>query len=158
MDGGGPRYIRNNVAAPWSTLIDDGPRGDDEDDLQNPAGLGFETGLRGLVRDAWGAPIEGVSVSTNHGFSGLTDRDGRFAFAADARDQAVVAFTKDGYARSHLPFGILEGTENAIFQTMAEVDVLKSFDRLGRDGAGRQRDLPLRRGDLRHERGPARHL
>ena len=100
---------------------------DDGAQAADPVGLGFETGLTGLVRDAWGEPIEGVAVATSHGFSGVTDRDGRFAFGADAREQTVVSFTKAGYARSHVPFGILEYTENALFQTMAEVDFVKTF-------------------------------
>ncbi len=103
-------------------------QGDDDDDVGAPAGLDFDTAVTGLVRDAWGNPVEGVQVSTNHGASGVTNADGRFAFEAAPKDNAVVSFRKDGYARSHVPFQILADTENAIFQTMAEVDFVQSFD------------------------------
>jgi hypothetical protein len=104
------------------------PMGDDDDDVGQPVGLDFDTGLTGIVRDAWGAPIEGVAVSTSHGFSGTTDQDGRFAFEASADDHVVVSFQKAGYARSYVPFEVLPEVENAIFQRMAEVDFVKAFD------------------------------
>ncbi len=100
----------------------------DDDGLDAPAGLGFDTAVTGIVRDAWGVPLPGVEVATNHGFSGITDSDGRFAFEATEKGDAVLSFRKEGYARSHVPFEILPGTENAIFQTLARVDFLASFE------------------------------
>ncbi|MCP4793743.1 MAG: hypothetical protein GY882_10500, partial [Actinomycetia bacterium] len=67
-------------------------------------------------------------MTTSHGFSGVTNQDGRYAFEADARDDVVVSFLVDGYAKSHVPFDILPDTENALFQTLAEVDFVQTFD------------------------------
>ena len=89
--------------------------GDDDDDVNDDDDvLNFTTGLTGVVRDAWGAPVAGVTVSTSNGFVGESDLDGRFAFAVDASPNVVVSFVKTGYARSYLPFEIMDGVENAV--------------------------------------------
>jgi hypothetical protein len=123
--------------------------GDDDDDIgDDDDALTFDTGLTGVVRDAWGAPIEGVTVSTSNGYVGESDRDGRFAFEVEANPNVVVSFLKDGYARSYLPFEIMDGVENAVLQTMAEVDLVETFDAsvgmdtTAIDGAGATFDLP----------------
>ena len=108
---------------------------DDDDDINDDDdALAVEPGRTGVVRDAWGAPIADVTVSTSNGFLGETDTDGRFAFAADASPNVVVSFVKTGYARSYLPFEIMDGVENAVLQTLAEVDLIETFD--ASDGLG----------------------
>ncbi len=113
----------NTNTDPTVTPGDDDDGVNDDDDV-----LAFDTGLTGVVRDAWGMPLAGVTISTSNGFVGESDSDGRFAFAVDAAPNVVVSFVKDGYARSYLPFEILEGVENAVLQTMAQVDLVETFD------------------------------
>ena len=111
-------------------VSDDDDSGDDDD---TPP-VAVDTTLTGVVRDAWGAPVEGVAVATSHGFSGVSDEEGRFAFAVDPAPEALISFAKEGYPPAALAFDLLEGVENALHRTMAEVDVVQTF--LSTDGLG----------------------
>ena len=99
--------------------------GDDDDDNVDVAGTSFH----GVVRDAMGLPIAGVAITTSAGHSAMTDHSGRFAIEdIDTEGEVQVHFKKDGFARSHVPFEIVQEAENFLLQTMAEVDLVRTFD------------------------------
>lgn len=87
------------------------------------------TSLHGVVRDAWGAPVENVRITTDTGLETLTDRNGGFVIEdVDAKDMMLVDVYLRGYAKTQTPVQIIEDIENFISVTLAEVDFEASFD------------------------------
>jgi len=105
-----------------------GPGDDDDDDDDDVTVDG--TFFMGVVRDAMTSPLEGVTVRTSTGLETVTDHFGRYTIDMTDADPGTVqvSFLKDGFARSHTPFEIIEGIENFLMQTMAEVDLVRTFD------------------------------
>jgi len=100
--------------------------GTSDDDDDNQASLAV---LAGVVRDALGAPISGVTVSTPDGTSTSSNIEGKFRLEGlepDAR--SLINFRKDGYARTQTPLELVVDVENTILQVMAEVDYVNTFD------------------------------
>jgi hypothetical protein len=97
------------------------------DDDDNPtANLAI---LAGVVRDALGAPISGVAVSTPDGTTTTSDIEGRFTLEGlDPDARSLINFRKDGYARTQTPLELVADVENTILQVMAEVDFVDTFD------------------------------
>jgi len=101
----------------------------DDDDVNPVEGTSFH----GVVRGAFGDPIEGVTVRLSNGLETLTDHQGRFILeniedVASEDPRVQVAFVKSGYAKSHTPFDLIPGLQNFLMQTMAEVDLVLTFD------------------------------
>jgi hypothetical protein len=97
----------------------------DDDDDNSVSGLAV---LTGVVRDAMGAPMADVTVSTPDGTSATSTIDGRFRLEGlepDAR--SLVNFRKAGFARTQTPIELIADTENTILQIMAEVDFVDTF-------------------------------
>lgn len=96
---------------------------DDDDDTVS--GLAI---LAGVVRDALGAPISGVTVSTPDGTSTTSDIEGKFRLEGlEPEARSLVNFRKEGYARTQTPFELVADVDNTILQVMAEVDFLDTF-------------------------------
>jgi len=96
--------------------------GDDDDTLSGLAAVA------GVVRDALGFPISGVTVSVPNGTSTTSDIEGRFLLQGlepDAR--SLVNFRKTGYARTQTPLELVADIDNTILQVMAEVDFTDTF-------------------------------
>jgi len=104
---------------------DDAPVTDDDD---GPA-PGAQTLLSGVVRDAFGTPLAGVTVTLPTGASVDSDADGKFVLEGLEPDpRALVNFVRSGYARTQTPIDLIEGAENTLLQTLAEVDYVNTFD------------------------------
>jgi hypothetical protein len=114
------------ISAPGNPGLNPNPVGDDDDDDDvNP---GVNTTLTGVVRGVDGMPIEGVTVTTNTGLQGQTDRDGRFVFDdVEPAEGVLVDFDAPGYAETQKPFDVYEGVENTMIQVMVEVDLVETF-------------------------------
>jgi hypothetical protein len=80
-----------------------------------PEGMGV---VEGVVTDGDGIPVEGVTVTVN-GTEAVTDFGGHFSIEADPGD-AVVGFTKTGFAESALPIRILKGAATPIQKGLLE--------------------------------------
>jgi hypothetical protein len=86
------------------------------------------TSLHGVVRTPAGEPIVGVQVRTSNGLTATTNEDGRFAIQGiGAAQRILVNFQADGYAKTQIPFEIIDGVENTILQTLAPVDYVATF-------------------------------
>jgi len=120
VTGEGPGTDPTNPFGPGNNTSDD------DDDVNTEDG----TFLMGVVRDAMTSPVEGVTVKTNTGFETTTDYFGRYTIDLTDEDPGTVqvSFIKSGFARSHTPFEIIDGIENFLIQTMAEVDLVRTFD------------------------------
>ena len=108
-----------------------GFEGDDDDNPDNPDDPVIDDGtaLRGVVRDAFGLPVAGVTVTTSHGYETETDHQGRFLIEdVESHERALIDFYKTGYAKAQTPFQIIEDVHNQLNQTLAEVDFEASFD------------------------------
>ena len=96
--------------------------GDDDDTLSGLAAVA------GVVRDALGAPISGVTVSTPDGSSTTSDIEGKFLLEGlDPDVRSLVNFRKEGYARTQTPVELVADVDNTILQVMAEVDFVDTF-------------------------------
>jgi len=110
-----------------------GGSGGDNDDNNNTNNGGDTDSdlaiLTGVVRDALGAPLADVVVTTPDGASTVSDIEGKFTLEGLAPDaRSLVNFRRDGYARTQTPIELLADVENTILQVMAEVDFLDTFD------------------------------
>ncbi len=102
----------------------DNPVGDDDDNVEVEG-----TSLHGVVRDAFGSPVENVEIATSNGFAAETDRNGKFVIAdIDAADRVLVDFSRRGFAKSQSPVQIIEDIQNFVSITMAEIDFEASFE------------------------------
>jgi len=119
---------------PFQPGTNPGTDDDDDDDVTDDG-----TTFLGVVRDAMGDPLDGVNVTTSTGITAVTDHQGRYNLDMTEDDAGVVqvSFIKSGYARSHTPFEILANLDNFLMQTMAEVDLVRTF------AAGDAQDLAI---------------
>jgi hypothetical protein len=103
--------------------------GDDGGDNVDPGSDEALTTLVGLVRDAYGMPVAGATVSTLAGQSVVTGDDGKFRFDdVEPEPRMLVNVRKEGYAHAQTPLEIFEDVENTVIQTLAEVDLITTFD------------------------------
>ncbi len=104
---------------------DDGNNNTGDDDPIEVEG----TSLHGVVRNPVGDPIVGVQVRTSNGLTATTNDDGHFEISGvDAAERILVNFEAEGFAKTQIPFDILDGVENTILQTLAPVDFIATFD------------------------------
>ncbi len=100
-----------------------GGQTDDDDDTLT--GLAI---LTGVVRDALGAPMADVTVSTPDGTSTTSTIEGKFRLEGLEPDtRSLVNFRKAGFARTQTPIELIADTENTLLQIMAEVDYIDTF-------------------------------
>ena len=113
------------------TIIDpgDNPNADDDDPSDDA-----ETLLLGMVLDVARQPLADVTITLPDGQTATTDAEGKFSLGdLEPTERVLVNIRKDGYARTQAPIEIIEGAENALVQTLAEVDHVATFE--AADGA-----------------------
>ncbi len=87
------------------------------------------TAVTGLVRDAWGAPIPDVRITTNTGAETFSDHNGYFRFAQQVGDtDLLISYRKDGWARTQRPLHLWKNADHTILQSLARVDFVQDFD------------------------------
>ncbi len=100
-----------------------GGGGDDDDDAVGTV----TSALTGIVRDAMGQPITGVTINVA-GLTGQTDANGKFMIeGVEVADRVSVNASKQGFAKNSTPIGIIEDVENMVLITLAELDYTASF-------------------------------
>jgi hypothetical protein len=105
--------------------FDGNPVGDDDDGGDDDDAVG--TSMHAIVRDAQGQPVAGATVAIS-GTTATTDENGRAMLSGLSADvRGLVSVRKSGYAKTQVPFEIVEGIENALLITLAEVDFVGSF-------------------------------
>ena len=97
--------------------------GDDDDGTNDPG-----TSLVGIVLDSMGQPVVDATVTLSSGETVTSGTDGKFRIdELQAASRVLVNVTSPGYARSQTPMEIMQGVENPLVQTLAELDLVETF-------------------------------